>query len=129
MVSVSKLTKKEERNRKTEEFNKRIIRSRNTLIFTLGAVTSYFLILSVLVWIMKNVSIAAIVSLLICVLIAKLVFRNRENKKKYKIYMFGFLLSPTLLILGVWDENSSLFLYLIWAILCLYIVKKIYDKL
>ncbi len=126
---MSKLTKKEERNRKTEEFNKRIIRSRNTLIFTLGAVTSYFLILSVLVWIMKNVSIAAIVSLLICVLIAKLVFRNRENKKKYKIYMFGFLLSPTLLILGVWDENSSLFLYLIWAILCLYIVKKIYDKL
>ncbi len=127
---MSKLTKKEERNRKTEEFNKRIIiRSRNTLIFTLGAVTSYFLILSVLVWIMKNVSIAAIVSLLICVLIAKLVFRNRENKKKYKIYMFGFLLSPTLLILGVQDENSSRVLSLIWTVASFYIVKKIYDKL
>ncbi len=77
----------------------------------------------------ENISIAAIVSLLICVLIAKLVFRNRENKKKYKIYMFGFLMPPTLLLLGKWDENSSLFLHLIWAILCLYIVKKIYDKL
>ncbi len=127
---MSKLTKKEERNRKIEEFNKRrIIRSRNTLIFTFGFVTSGFLIVPVLIWIMKNVSIAAIVSLLICVLIAKLVFRNRENKKKYKIYMFGFLMSPTSLILGVWDENSSLFLSLIWVILCLYIVKKIYDKL
>ncbi len=127
---MSKLTKKEERNRKIEEFNKRgIIRSRNTLIFTFGFVTSGFLIVPVLVWIMKNVSIAAIVSLLICVLIAKLVFRNRENKKKYKIYMFGFLMSSTSLLLGKGDENSPLFLDLIWVILCLYIVKKIYDKL